>query len=140
MCLHNIFIDGCESFLPYADEGLVKVRYYTDESWYSICADNINNDTANVICRENGYARGVAIISSFERTDDDYPIYSQQFDCSGVEDSLCQCVPFDVTCGNNAVMIQCVRQGKLQDIVYRFTYVQWQVDGVYFNGKCCCMV
>ena len=111
--INYLFIDGCECFLPYADEGLVTARYYTDKSWYLICADEFTYDTANVICLENGYTNGVRNISSYTRTDEDYPIYQRRPNCTGDESSLCDCPVIDNTCGNEAVMVECVRQGNL---------------------------
>ena len=121
------FIDGCESFLPYGDERLVKARYYSEQSWYYICEDGFTEETANVICRENGYTKGVENITSFERTAEDYFIYPRQHNCIGDENSLCDCPETNLTCGNYAVMVECTRQGNYDIPKIRCVYLLTEI-------------
>ena len=75
---------------------------------------------ANVICRENGGIR----VSSFnslplEQASLTYSIYQQHFNCSGSEESLCDCEITSQTCASKALArLKCFYPGNYSRKIY----------------------
>ena len=109
-----MFIDGCESFIPYAEERQVVAQMYTEGTWYTLCSTGFTKETADVICRENSHSGGALSFSSVPRSSGQYRIYSSQLNCTGDEKSACECSRFPISCPSNTIVsIQCRNQGKI---------------------------
>ena len=106
-------IDGCETFIPYADEYPVVVQFYNLESWYTLSADGFTQEIANMICRENNHAQGAMNFITRNRSSEDYPIFPYKHLCGGVYETLCECPFGENPTGDQIVMIQCHPQGNL---------------------------
>ena len=106
MCL-----GGCETRLIYP-ETLQPVRLYVNK-WYSLCADQFTQETANIICKENHDSQAYTY-SYVNYQPSDYPIYPYYYQCDGTEHSVCACREFQQTCSSNQIVhIQCKSPGKI---------------------------
>ena len=106
-------IDGCETFVPYADEYPVVAQFYNEHQWYTLSVDGFTQNVADMICRENNFALGALNFTSTTRSSDDYPIFPHIHQCSDLQSSLCECPFFDTPSGDQIVMIQCRSQGNV---------------------------
>ena len=70
-------------------EGRVEVYY--NRQWGTVCDDNFGSSDANVVCRQLGYAGATQYHSSAYYGEGSGPIWLDDLECSGVEESLFDC-------------------------------------------------
>ena len=102
-----LFVDGCRSFAPNAQELAVVVEFYTGSVGYYICADNFTGSDADVICRENSntsHSSYYNVSKSDISNNNTYQIYPYAFNCNGTESILCNCSTQHSICTTDSVI------------------------------------
>ena len=90
-----------------------RLEVYLDGRWGLVCGDNFDKRDAHVVCKQLGYSEE-ATINTNRLDDDGLPFLIGNVRCSGVEDSLFDCVYdtnptcdnkrlADITCGETPV-------------------------------------
>ena len=103
------FLDGCESLIQND-----AVYIYDLYQWKYVCADQMTQQTANVICKES-YNSSASNYTSIlmSSANYDFPIVGYSFNCTGSESSLCECQRVANSCSNmEIVQVICNTPGK----------------------------
>ena len=74
------------------NEGRVEVLH--DDVWGTVCDDSWDNVDATVVCRSLGYESGIALVDN-EFGDGSDPIWLDEVECNGAENSLEDCPKSD---------------------------------------------
>lgn len=94
-----------------SENGTGLVRIYKQGEYRAVCYDNFGPEEVSVVCRQLGYAKGVATsVENLFTTNSDLTL-----ECDGTEGQVRDCVEFEVdttNCRRFDVLINCSYEGK----------------------------
>ena len=123
MYLFCYLLDGCESYAPFADTESILVKLYSDGLWYYLSSDGFTMENANVVCRENTKTMAETFTIETRENSSSFGIYPYHIDCSGYEDSLCECRKTrQSSISDSIVKIKCESSKYLIASLYSYLY------------------
>ena len=111
--LSTFHIELCQTVLHNWNDSYQEVRFFTNEQWYYLCSDSFTESAASLVCVEQGNHGLLSIKNiSFDETTEIFPIYPNTINCTGNEDSLCDCSITQQACNSTAIAaVECILPG-----------------------------
>ncbi|XP_033116626.1 deleted in malignant brain tumors 1 protein-like [Anneissia japonica] len=114
-----------------------RLEVYYNGTWGRVCDRHWNDDSADVVCRQLGYARADPWLGSYTIQEGSGPLHFEYFSCTGSESNLQECtnMMWDVNhdC-DSTVKIQCTYESGLYYAQGEARLIGEQIKGANKGG------